>query len=106
MWSQPVRGEHPLTYEAHSVRATLHGFLNVFTAGALLATQEVGDAELLALLEETQMAAFELGPEGLRWRDRFLPAASIRASRREFARSFGSCSFTEPIDDLKNAELS
>ena len=95
----PIRAEHALTYEAGAPRAVLHGFLNVFIAAALArAGAPLADVE--AVLRETDGGAFRFGPDGLRWRDRAVTAADLRAARSSFALSFGSCSFSEPVDDL------
>ena len=78
----------------------MHGFVNVF-AGATLARAGGSLEEVTALLEETDAAAFRFGPTGLRWRDRQLVAAQLGDAREHFARSFGSCSFREPLQDLQ-----
>jgi hypothetical protein len=97
----PVRSVHPLTYEADAPRAMMHGFLNVFVAAGLLASGDLADLDLLAVLEETDPGAFRVGPEGVAWRDREVTVPGLDAARRTFARSFGSCSFAEPVDDLQ-----
>jgi len=96
----PVRAEHPLTYERGAPRATMHGFLNVFTAAGL-ARAGLDATALEAVLRETDPSAFRLDDSGLAWRDRRLDPASLAALRRDFAASFGSCSFAEPVADLR-----
>jgi hypothetical protein len=100
----PVRSEHPLTYAADAPRAVMHGFLNVFTAAAF-AWHGLGRGALLEVLEEEDARAFEFGREELRFRGRGLSVDQIRAARREFAHSFGSCSFEEPVADLRRLGL-
>jgi hypothetical protein len=97
----PVRAEHPLTYEPGSVRGRMHGFLNVFLASALAWHGRLGAAEATELLEETDWAAFSLGKDAIRWRDRELSCAELAESRARFALSYGSCSFREPVEDLQ-----
>lgn len=90
----PIRCTRPLTYEAAAPAAPMHGFLNVFIAAALprFATQ--------VLLEENPRAfAFDDG--GLWWHDLRVTAEELARLREEFAISFGSCSFEEPIGELK-----
>jgi hypothetical protein len=92
----PIRCVRPLTYEADAPKATMHGFLNVFIAAALprFATQ--------ILLEENPRAfAFDDG--GLWWHDLRVPCEELVRLREQFAISFGSCSFEEPIADLKES---
>jgi hypothetical protein len=95
-----IRGRYRLTYAPDSPEAVMHGFVNVF-AGAALARAGGSVDEVTALLEETDASAFRFGPTGLRWRDRPLSLAQLRDTREHFARSFGSCSFREPIEDLQ-----
>jgi hypothetical protein len=97
----PVRSEHPLTYEDDAPRSTMHGFLNVFTAAAL-ARGGMGAVELEAVLGEGDPGAFRLDGEGLAWREHRVPTRDLLLVRRDFARSFGSCSFQEPVSDLKS----
>lgn len=49
-----------------------------------------------------KMDYFWFQPEGIVWRDRFLSLPELEDARRNFFRSFGSCSIQEPIDDLKS----
>jgi hypothetical protein len=95
-----VRGEYALTYDEHSPRGTMHGFLNVFLAAALVRDGgEARDAE--ALLVERDASAFAFGPEGLRWRSITFLAPRLAQLRDRVACSFGSCSFAEPVDELR-----
>ena len=96
----PVRSLHRLTYQADSASTTMHGFLNVFLGAAFL---RVGMDPRLAveLLNEQSASAFHFDPDGLLWREHRLGLDDISAARRGFAVSFGSCSFTEPVDDLR-----
>jgi hypothetical protein len=96
-----LRGTHPLTYEEGAPRATMHGFLNVFAAAAL-ARGGTAAPELEEVLEETDAAHLRLDDDGLVWRDRRIDAASLAATRSGFAVSFGSCSFREPVAELRS----
>jgi hypothetical protein len=100
----PVRAEHPLTYAADAPHAVMHGFLNVFAAGAF-AWHGMERGALLEILEERDVRAFEFGRDELRFRGRGLPVEQIRAARWDFAHSFGSCSFEEPVADLRRLGL-
>ena len=96
----PLCGDHSLTYEAAAPRAIMFGFMNVFLAAAFL-EQGMGDDEALRLLGEQNAAAFSIGRHEVRWRDSALGEDELAAMRRGVARSFGSCSFREPVDDLR-----
>jgi hypothetical protein len=96
----PLRGAYRLTYAPESPSAVMFGFLNVFLAAAFL-EHGMGWADALALLEETSADAFRFGEEGVEWRTHRLSDAELRHTRRGSAMAFGSCSFQEPIDDLR-----
>jgi hypothetical protein len=96
----PIRSLHPLTYTADSPRAVMHGFVNLFAAAAF-AWDGAGRDLLIAILTEEDPRAFEFAGDELRWRGRRLPAAQIQTARRDFAHSFGSCSFEEPLAGLR-----
>jgi hypothetical protein len=99
-----VRSLRALTYESDSPRAPMHGFLNVFCAAALAyhgVTQEL----VAGLLEETDPAALEFGEDAFAWKGHRLSTSQIHSARCEFAHGFGSCSFEEPIADLRELGL-
>lgn len=99
----PIRAEHRLTYAPDSPRGVMYGYLNVFLTAALLA--ELSDAEAVALLEETDVGAIQVSRDTIRWRDHELRADQANAAREQIASSFGSCSFREPVDDLRALAL-
>jgi len=96
----PVRGLHALTSEAAGPRATMHGFLNIFLAAAL-AWFGAGEAALMKTLSESSPAAFRLDDDVISWHEHELISDQLEQVRRHFAISFGSCSFAEPVRDLK-----
>jgi hypothetical protein len=99
----PLRAEYPLTYDAGALRGTMHGYLNVLLASTLL--QSGGSEEdARRLLEECHAEAFQADGSAVGWRGRRFTAADAAAARR-LARSFGSCSFTEPVEDLATLNL-
>jgi len=95
----PIRGEYRLTYEPGGPKGIMYGFVNVFVAAALLYAGESDDTALAALLESAA-SAFMFEDAAIQWRDKRLSLEQILASRSEFAISFGSCSFREPVDEL------
>jgi hypothetical protein len=94
-----VRSEYRLTYEAGSPKWMMYGFLNVFIAAATLYSGE-SEQTALAVLEETDSSAFRFEDDTIEWRGKRITTHQILASRAEFAISFGSCSFREPVDEL------
>ena len=101
----PLRGEYRLTYEDDSPDGTMHGFLNVFLAAAGVRSLGWGTAEVEALLEERDAGSFEFKDGAVRWRDHEVAAAAITSARDSFATSYGSCSFIEPVEDLRALDL-
>ena len=82
----------------HAIRSDeMHGFINVLMA-SVLAWHGVDRIE--AVLAERDPEAFCLNGEG-RWRDQRVTVTEIRAARRQFIHSIGSCSFVEPVQDLE-----
>lgn len=96
----PVRAEYRLTYDADAPVGTMFGYLNVFVAAAFL-SQGATDDDVIHILEERDASAFELGDDVIRWRARTLDASAARNVRERVATSFGSCSFREPVDELR-----
>jgi hypothetical protein len=95
----PVRGEYPLTYAPGGPVGVMHGYLNVMLAAAALHQGDGREAALQILLE-TDPGAFAFSDEAVRWKDIVFDRAMVRALRRRGFRSFGSCSFREPVDEL------
>jgi hypothetical protein len=94
----PLRCVKPLTYEPNAATGTMHGFLNVFLAAALLDQAE-------DVLTETDAKAFAFDDDGVTWREQRVATQELTEMRRTFATSFGSCSFEEPINDLRELNL-
>jgi hypothetical protein len=100
----PIRAEYRLTYDPDSPTGTMFGFLNVFLAAALLRAG-ASSADATRMLEETDASAIEADDTGVSWRGRRMSAAELRALRQDGAVSFGSCSFEEPLSDLRRLAL-
>jgi hypothetical protein len=79
----------------HAVRSgEAHGFINLLAAA--LFPQRAEEA-----LDEEDPAAFAVDGERFAWAGLVADAAAIAGMRRERFRSFGSCSFAEPVDELR-----
>ena len=99
----PIRSLHRLTYQPDSPSEIMHGFLNVFLAAAFV---RAGMEKRLAVeLVKEQAAAFHFESDAVEWRGHRLSLGDLTDSRQRFSVSFGSCSFTEPIDDLRALHL-
>jgi hypothetical protein len=96
-----VRGEYPVDYAPESPCATMHGFLNLFVGCVLVYARKIGGDELRMLLEERAPNGFAVGPRTVRWRDFKAGAEEIADAREGLLRSVGTCSFEEPIAELR-----
>lgn len=99
----PFRAEQPLTYERNPPRAIMHGFVNVFVAAALARAVGLDEAEIRAVVLETDPAAFRLSDDSIRVHGHELTLEAMADARSRLALSYGSCSFREPMDDLAAA---
>ncbi len=100
----PLRGAYRLTYDADAVVGRMYGYLNVFLAAALvLDGGEPGEA--VRLLEESDASTLTFEESCVRWRgpDRLvtLGRGLLQRAREQLLVSFGSCSFTEPTDEIR-----
>ena len=95
----PLRADYALTYAPDSARGPMYGFLNVYLATAFLYAGE-SEAVARAVLEERGAPAFQFNDDGVEWRGHRVSTDQITRSKRFAMRSFGSCSFREPLDDL------
>lgn len=96
----PVRCTKPLTYEANAPEGAMHGFLNLFLATGF-AKEGFKPRALEELLEDELTESFVFDEKGVHWRENFLNTTLLARLREKNITSFGSCSFTEPIEDLR-----
>jgi hypothetical protein len=101
----PLPGNHHVTYEPNSPSTVMHGFLNVTVLAALLYWQKITLQEAVEVLQNSNSNSFQFTANAITWRDYHLNIAEIEQVRQYFFYSFGSCSFQEPIDDLKELKL-
>jgi hypothetical protein len=102
----PIRASYRLTYEPDSLSAVMHGFLNLAIAAALVYWKKLTPQEVLAVLEEPCSSKFQFHTDGITWAGHGLAIAEIAKARQQFFRSFGSCSFQEPVNDLETIRAS
>ena len=95
-----IHGEQRLTYEPQAPTACMHGFVNFFVA-ATAAYQSANEAEIVEILDDGERRDFKASDDGLQWRGRSFSSSAIRKMRKKFATSFGSCSFEEPMDEMR-----
>ena len=95
-----VGGEYRLTYGAAAPVGGMFGFLNVLLAAGLMHAG-LSEADIARLLDERDVGAFTATPGDVRWRDVVLDEPGARLLRDQIIVSVGSCSFSEPVDELR-----
>jgi hypothetical protein len=119
----PLRGMRPLTYQPDGPQAMMHGFLNVFTAAGIAWVAASGASAarpqsptpsallttLSTCLADRERANWHFGDDALTWSGDEKPVRldldTLRTVRSQFALSFGSCSFEEPMSELHELDL-
>lgn len=96
-----IRGEHRLTYEPQSAAACMHGFVNFFVAAAA-AYDGADETASTEILDDRERGNFVASDDDLQSKGWSLPLEAIRELREKFAMSFGSCSFEEPIEEMRS----
>jgi hypothetical protein len=110
----PLCCVRPFTYAENSPEGVMHGFLNLFTAAAMAwsrvhAGSPVPRSAIATCLADSERANWHFGEDALTWSGEDEPVRidleNLRTVRSKFALSFGSCSFEEPIQDLRELDL-
>ena len=97
----PVRSSRALTYKPQSPKGTMHGFMNLCCAAAVLYFGgKAGDAE--KLLHEEDATTWQVSTDAIQWRHLKWRTDQLAELRRDFVHSIGSCSFVEPMHDLES----
>ena len=97
----PLRGDYRLTYDANAVHGTMFGFLNVFLCAAAIragAPDSVA-TEILLLTDHVEITSGDLGMTACGFEIAFSVLQSLRADGLV---AFGSCSFLEPVSELRD----
>lgn len=93
---------HPL--RRINADADMHGFLNVFVAAVLADVHQLDEESLARVLADDDPSDFVFESDRLSWTHLTVDVPAVERIRRRRALSFGSCSFAEPITDLKALE--
>lgn len=91
---------HPLRHHNRQAGLVMHGFLNVIGVAVLDHALDLDDRTRHRMLADHHAANFTLDDAAFAWSGLRAGESHIAAARREFVRSFGSCSFSEPVADL------
>lgn len=92
---------HPLRQYRDEVSAKMHGFINVFGAAILAHAEKLSPAQLTLVLSEEQPDRFKFDERGFHWHVYEVKADEVAAARQAAIISFGSCSFDEPREEMR-----
>src|SRR5215475_11157890 len=95
---------HPIRQFRDEVKTKMHGFLNVLGAAVLAAEYQWNADQAVTMLEDEDPRSFSFTDDFFAWRGWKIDTERLQ-HRRRFVRSFGSCSFDEPRDDLRVLNL-
>jgi hypothetical protein len=95
---------HPIRQFRDEVKTKMHGFLNVLGAAVLAAEHQWDADQAVKMLEDEDPRSFSFTDDFFAWRDWKIDTGRLQYQRK-FVRSFGSCSFDEPRDDLRALKL-
>ena len=97
---------HPVRNVDPHANTTVFGFMNVFIAGMMAYAHDIGDDMITSILEENDPGAFHFSDDGIAYKESpIISLEDILQLRRAALCSFGSCSFREPVEDLKSLNL-
>ena len=96
---------HPVRHYDDGLDTEMHGFLNIFAAAVLAAEHTLNPSDVKAILREDTADNFRFLKDAVAWRDLTASLDGVQHARDTLALSFGSCSFEEPIDHLRDLEL-
>ncbi|HXI75062.1 MAG TPA: hypothetical protein VNG94_05715, partial [Pyrinomonadaceae bacterium] len=95
---------HPIRQFRDEVKAKMYGFLNVLGAAVLVTEHQWNADQVAIMLEDEDPRSFSFADGFFAWRDWKIDTKRLQ-QRRKFVKSFGSCSFDEPRDDLRVLKL-
>ncbi|HMQ67908.1 MAG TPA: hypothetical protein PKA90_02910 [Ignavibacteria bacterium] len=96
---------HPFRHFDKSIGAEMHGFVNVFGAGITAMRHNITNEGLTEMLDDGNPDNFKFTDDSFTWKGWETEIDDIVYARNDLVISYGSCSFTEPIDDLKSLKL-
>ncbi len=96
---------HPLRHHSASVGGDMHGFLNVFVGSCAVWAHSLDEAAMRRLLELRDIAAFRFGEDAITIDGIEIDVDTVGTFREAIAHGFGSCSFDEPLADLRTHQL-
>lgn len=96
---------HPVKHYREEVQTKMHGFINIFGAGIVAHSRNLPENTLIEIINDEDAGSFHFTDESFSWKDYSVTVSEIEEARKNFILSFGSCSFDEPVEDLKKLGL-
>ena len=96
---------HPIRHYNDGVKTKMHGFINVFSAGILNVCFNLSEVVITEILEDEDAEDFHFSESSFGWKEYHVLASLVQEAREQFLISYGSCSFDEPVEDLKKLNL-
>ncbi len=96
---------HPVRHFNSAAGVNMHGFLNVFLAGIYSWIHKPDRSVIQDILLESDPKSFIFEKDAVHWKELSTGIQEIEDARKHFITTFGSCSFEEPIADLKELKL-
>ena len=90
----------------HPIRdGIVHGFLNLLGAAVLAHAEGAGPRDLVPVLLEHDAAAFEVTDDAFGVRGHVFDLDAVTAAREQLFVGYGSCSFSEPVEELRGLRI-
>jgi hypothetical protein len=89
---------HPVRHRDPATGFVMHGFLNLLAAATFAPGAD--EPQLREIVAEEDASAFVLHEATFSWRGRTAGLAELQRARSTGFVAYGSCSFSEPVDDL------
>ncbi|MEP7146989.1 MAG: hypothetical protein ABI792_08260 [bacterium] len=96
---------HPFPHYDSEINAAMHGFVNVFASGIIAMRHDISDSVLEEVLNDKNPLNFIFTDDNFSWNNWKVEIADIEYARKDLVLSYGSCSFDEPVEDLKSLHL-
>ena len=96
---------HPFRHQDAELNVKAHGFLNILTASVLAYTLDLNWVNTQRIVQSSDASQFRFSDDQLAWGEYTADIDAIVSARQQFAASFGSCTFDEPLADLQAGGL-
>ena len=92
---------HPYIYNDSQINTKMYGFFNVFLSGMFAKKYDLNENDIIKILIDENKNHFQFKENKIKWKSYYITTDEILDYRLKNFISFGSCSFDEPCEDLK-----